>query len=157
MSVTGFSSTTCCDVSRQSESSGPHGWNSLDNYIQVHARRMQDFRDEGFILEDDLSFRLLRPDELAFEGRIRCQNGLFIDVKKFLKVREYRGRTQVRTIDYRYHAGVEGSEARTIFRYDNAHIYLKEGHPDAHYRHRFDHTTWRETTPPEWIGENRWP
>ena len=118
---------------------------------------MQDFRDEGFILEDDLSFRLLRPDELAFEGRIRCQNGLFIDVKKFLKVREYRGRTQVRTIDYRYHAGVEGSEARTIFRYDNAHIYLKEGHPDAHYRHRFDHTTWRETTPPEWIGENRWP
>jgi Family of unknown function (DUF6516) len=118
---------------------------------------MQDFRDEGFILEDDLSFRSLRSDELSIEGRIRCQNRLFIDVKKFLEVREHRGRTQVRTVDYRYHVGVEEPEARSIFRYDNAHRYVKEGHPDAHHKHRFDHTTWGEITPPEWIGEERWP
>src|SRR5687768_646870 len=104
MSVTGFSSTISCDVSRQTESRGAHGWNSLDNYIQVHARRMQDFHDEGFILKDGLSFRSLSPDELVIAGRISCHNGLFVDVKKFLEVRKHRGRTQVRTVDYRYHA-----------------------------------------------------
>src|SRR5687768_14428459 len=116
--VTGSSNTISCEVSRSSEPGGPHGWNTLDNYLQVHWRRLQDFYDEGFVVEVSLSFQLIRADRLAFEGRIRCQGGLFIDVEKSLAVRVVRGRRQVRTMRYTYHAGVEGSAARSIFRYD---------------------------------------
>jgi hypothetical protein len=58
---------------------------------------------------------------------------------------------------YTYHAGIEGSASRSIFRYDNAHTYVREGHPDTHHKHTFDHSTWTEKAPPEWIGEERWP
>jgi hypothetical protein len=66
-------------------------------------------------------------------------------------------RQQVRTIEYPYHAGVAGAQDRPIFRYDNAHRYVREGHPDEHHRHRFDHAMWSEIEPPEWIGRERWP
>ena len=54
-------------------------------------------------------------------------------------------------VDYSYHAGIEGSAERPIFRYDNAHDY--PGHADAHHKHHFDHTTWTRLGPPEWIGQ----
>lgn len=118
---------------------------------------MQDFRDEGFLLADSLSVRRLRADRLLIEGRIQCKGGLFINVEKFLAVRVVGGRRQVRTVRYTYRAGVEGSQDRPVFRYDNFHAYSREGHPDAHHKHRFDYTTWREIAPPEWIGEDKWP
>jgi hypothetical protein len=143
-------------VSR-SEFGGPHGWNSLDNYLHVHSRRMQDFQDEEFVVDDSLTLQILRADRLAIVGRIRCRGGLFIDVDKSPAVRVVRNRRQVRIVRYTYYAGIEGSAARGIFRYDNAHTYFKEGHPDAHRKHRFDHSTWTEIAPPVWIGEDRWP
>jgi hypothetical protein len=118
---------------------------------------MQDFSDEGFVTEDGLTFQFTKPDTLLLKGRVRCRNGLFIDVEKFLEVRRRGDRTEVRTGTYSYHAGVEGSAARSIFRYDNAHTYVREGHPDTHHKHTFDYSTWTEKTPPEWIGEERWP
>jgi len=75
-------------------------------------------------------------------------------VKKQLEV---NANGQVRTFDYRYHAGVVGPIDRPIFRYDNAHVYEIESHPDAHHRHRFDPVTWQEIEPPEWVGYDRWP
>lgn len=78
--------------------------------------------------------------------------GLFVDVNEVLEVRLTRGRKQVKTIRYKYHAGFEGAQARSILRYDNSHSYLREGHPAPHHKHRFDHRTWQEFTPPEWIG-----
>jgi hypothetical protein len=96
-------------------------------------------------------------DEIVIKGRIRCKNDLFIDVETTLAVRVVRSQKQVLTLRYKYHAGIEGSHARSIFRYDNSHSYVREGHPDSHHKHRFNHTTWREVTPAEWIGANRWP
>jgi hypothetical protein len=118
---------------------------------------MEDFSKEGFVVEDSLSIRRVKPDSVFIEGRIRCQAGLYIDVEKRLTVRQIRRRTQVRTARYSYHAGIEGSTNRSIFRYDNAHAFTREGHPDAHHIHHFDPQSWRERKPPEWIGEADWP
>ena len=157
MSVTGYLSTKFCEVSRKSEPGNPHGWNSRENYFQVHTHRMQVLYDEGFVLDDGLSVSRLRFDSLVFEGRVRCLNGLFIDVEKFLAIREIGGRIEVRTTTYSYHAGIEGSQDRPIFRYDNFHPYSREGHSDPHHKHVFDPKTWSEVSPPEWIGEEQWP
>lgn len=87
-------------------------------------------------------------------GRLVCRHGLFVEIDKKLQVNQHG---QARTTRYDYHAGVLGLDDRPIFRYDNAHTYAREGHPDAHHRHRFDHVTWEEIEPPEWVGYDRWP
>jgi hypothetical protein len=116
---------------------------------------MADLESEGFLIENGLAQRWKKGEFLVLEGRLRCKHGLFIDVLKYLDVRQSSTRILVRTNRYRYHAGVEGSTARPIFRYDNTDA--KPGHPDAHHKHRFDPKTWREIEPPLWIGEERWP
>lgn len=63
----------------------------------------------------------------------------------------------VRRTTYSYHADVEGSEDRPIFRYDNAHRYGWEGQGGEHHKHRYDHSSRQETEPPEWIGRDGWP
>lgn len=95
-----------------------------------------------------------KPDEYRIIGRLSCPHGLFVDVRKILRINPLG---QMRTRQYRYHAGVIGPRDRPIFRYDNAHPYSIEGHHDAHHRHRFDHVTWEEIEPPEWVGRDRWP
>ncbi len=88
------------------------------------------------------------------EGRIWCRHGLFVDVRNVLEINERR---PVRGKLYKYHAALDGPSHRPIFRYDNSHTYLREGHPDAFHKHRFDHQTWEEVRPPEWIGYDNWP
>lgn len=131
----------------------PHGWTSLDNYLTVHQRYLDNVR-AYFVIADDLSYEFSREFVFEIRGRIRCLHGLFLNVEKTLEVNERR---QVRTVDYSYHAGVEGPANRPIFRYDNAHTYAREGHPDDHHRHRYDPATWQEIEPPVWIGRERWP
>ncbi|MGH2614134.1 MAG: toxin-antitoxin system TumE family protein [Thermomicrobiales bacterium] len=114
---------------------------------------MQDFHEEGFLLNDGLSFRRPRADRLVIDGRVWCQGGLYFDVEQTLAVRVFRGRRQVRTVRYTFHAGVEGSRNRCVFRYDNFHAYSREEHPDAHHKHIFNHGTWEEIVPPVWVGE----
>lgn len=87
-------------------------------------------------------------------GRLACRHGLFVDVDKKLRVNR-RGLAITRRYDY--HAGVVGGRNRPVFRCDNAHPHSIEGHPGAHHRHRFDHATWEEVEPPEWVGHAPWP
>jgi hypothetical protein len=143
-------------VPRRVKRGNPHDWNTLDNYLHVHARYMELHLASGFVIADDLAFEFRDdPSALVIRGRIQCRHGLFVDVDKTLVVREQRGRVLVRTVDYAYHAGIAGAEDRPIFRYDNAHSY--EGHADAHHKHRFDHKTWTPIDPPVWVGEADWP
>lgn len=131
----------------------PHGWNALPNYLKVHHRYLDDLRGD-FVLEDSLDYDFPAPDTFEIRGRVWCRHGLFVDVDKTLEVDE---RNRVRCTKYSYHAGLEGTEDRAIFRYDNAHRYAREGHGDEHHRHRYDHATWQEIEPPEWIGRGGWP
>jgi hypothetical protein len=79
-------------MSRSAKPSGVRGWILLDTYLQIHNRRIQDFQDEGFLLEDSLEFRQpAGADRTVIKGRIRCQDSLFIDVETTLAVRIARG------------------------------------------------------------------
>jgi len=138
---------------RESASGDPHGWNSLENYLHVHHRRLNEFRDH-FVVGDNLSYELVDLHTFAIKGRVHCEHGLFLQVDKTLEINDTG---QVRTLRYSYHAGVAGDRDRPIFRYDNFHPYTREGHQDEHHKHRFNQHTWEETEPPEWIGRHRWP
>jgi hypothetical protein len=142
-------------MSKGADRVGRHGWNSLQGYFNAHDKRIADFSDEGFIVENNVSRHWRSEGLIVIMGRLRCQHGTFIDVLKYLEVRILPSRAIVRTQRYRYHAGVEGPANRPIFRYDNSDT--KTGHADAHHKHRFDPTTWQEIKPPVWIGEESWP
>lgn len=138
---------------RRSRRGERHGWNSLDHYLAIHDAQLA--RLSTYVVEDhDLQVELTAPDRVVIAGRLRCRHGLFVDVREVLELNE---RQQVRGLAYKYHAGIAGPEPRPIFRYDNAHTYAREGHPDAFHCHRYDHRSWQEITPPEWIGRDRWP
>jgi hypothetical protein len=158
MWATGYSSTASSVVSRRGDRGDRHGWNSIENYLHVHDRRISDFMAEGFVRHDGLVREWLEADTIVITGRIHCAHGLFVDVEKYLAVRKLRsGGLQVKTESYSYHAGIEGTRERSLFRYDNAHVYTRERHLDAHHKHRFDHRNWREIVPPQWVGQERWP
>lgn len=128
-----------------------HGWNALPKYLQIHERRLDDFRGD-FVLDDNLVGTFVGRDHYRIVGRIACRHGLFIDVDKTLEINR---RGQARTVRYDYHAGIVGPEGKAVFRYDNAHGC--SGHPDHHHRHRFDVQTWGQIEPPEWVGHGAWP
>jgi hypothetical protein len=136
---------------RRAKGGDPHGWNSLQNYLKVHERRLDDLRGH-YVLDDTLEKTFPAPDVMEIRGRIGCKHGLFVDVRKTLEIND---RDQVRTVTYRYHAGIEGSDDRAIFRYDNVHSHA--GHEDEHHKHRFCPRTWQEIVPPEWVGYDGWP
>jgi hypothetical protein len=137
----------------------PHGWNTLDNYLKTHFGHLDRLEVAGDILGDTLTYEWIGPHEFHIRGRIICRGGLFVDVDKHLETNhaEPTRVEKVRTVSYSYHAGLIGEDDRCVFRYDNAHRYAREGHEDAHHKHRFDPTTWQEIAPPEWIGGHRWP
>lgn len=109
---------------------------------------------DGFLIHDGVAVHTVSADTLRLEGRLYFQQGIFIDVYKQLELNE---RGQVRTFKYSYHAGIDGDGERSILRYDNAHVHWTAGHPDAHHKHRFNHSTWEEIEPPVHVGYDGWP
>ncbi len=131
-----------------------HGWNSLDHYLTIHHAQLKRL-GEFFVEDDCLQIQLTDEGTLRIEGLIWCKDDIFLDVNKTLEINE---RNQVRTVYYKYHAGIQlDGETKSIFRYDNAHVYTKEGHADAHHKHCYNHMSGEEIRPPEWIGHDRWP
>lgn len=140
-------------MSERSRRSEGRDWIRHQTYLNIHNRRLDELRTY-FVVGDDLSYLFGGETRFFVRGRVRCDHGLFIDARTSLEVDERRN---VRVLEYRYHAGVEGPSNRPIFRYDNAHPYAREGHPDDHHRHRYDHATWQEIKPPTWVGHDRRP
>lgn len=138
----------------QPKSGDRHGWNSLDHYLTIHSAQLE--RLGTFFVEDDSTeIYLIAEGTLRITGRIWCKGNTFLDVTKTLEINE---RNQVRTLYYKYHAGILlGGDTKSIFRYDNAHTYAREGHADAHHKHRYDYSTWEEIRPAEWVGYDHWP
>jgi hypothetical protein len=109
---------------------------------------------DWFIVVNGVSSDMYAKDRLRISGRLSCQDGLFIDVDKTLEVREDGW---VRTIYYKYHVGIDGPSPRSIFRYDNAHTYAREGQPDEHHKHIYDWDTGEVIAPPTHVGRDAWP
>jgi hypothetical protein len=109
---------------------------------------------DHFIIRDGLAYETIDPRTLQIAGEVVCEGGLSLFVTKHLEV---TNDLQVKTFRYRYHAQFTDPPLRQIFRYDNGHVYGREGHPDAFHRHTFDTSTWHEIVPPTWIGYEHWP
>jgi hypothetical protein len=138
----------------QSSQGDRHGWNSLNHYLSIHESILATFSDY-FVHSDNLQTRLVDQNTLTIRGRISCTGNLYLDVHKVLEINE---RDQVRTIWYSYQACIDLDPPQRIFRYDNAHRYIQESHPDAHHKHIFDPSTGAELPgSPEWIGHEGWP
>lgn len=103
-----------------------HGWNSWDQYQNVHQSCLNDYLDH-FILDDGLT--TVETGDLVFwEGVLRCADGIEIHVTKTLEVRYRNGQPEVRTVDYSYHVLHRREDgARNLFRYDNAHPHPHRG------------------------------
>ena len=123
-------------------SRGKHDWMEIDRYLAVLDACLE--KAETYFVEDSrISIpTLVTPEEVHIRGELICKDGLVIHVDNVLE-RDQRGR--VRGTDFRYQAQFITPPLRQIFRYDNGHVYTREGHPDAFHKHVFSDRTWRET------------
>jgi uncharacterized protein DUF6516 len=124
----------------------------LDRFLTQHAASLREF--DHFIEQDGIDIEVRVRKGVHVVGRLHCLGGTYLEVRVFLTLDE---RNQGRVRRYTYHAGIKREGDFAIFRYDNAHSYMREGQPDAHHKHRFDVMTGREIVPPEWIGSDRAP
>lgn len=127
-------------------------WIDLDRYLLLHDACLRDF--DHFIERNAINIRMKGSGDLLVKGRLHCVGGTYVNVTDQLQRIDFE---HVHILGYSFHAGLRGESDRAIFRYDNAHTYLREGQPDAHHKHRFDVVTGREIAPPEWIGRERMP
>lgn len=124
----------------------------LDRFLNRHTSCLRDF--DHFIELDRVNIDVRVRNSAHVRGRLYCLGGAYLEVQIFLTLNEWN---QGYVRRYTFHAGVKRDDDRAIFRYDNAHSYVQEGHPDRHHKHRFDLVTGEEIEPPEWVGRDRVP
>ena len=114
----------------------PHDWNSLENYIFLHEKRLD---EHSLVLDYQLEFlQFPVPDAvydlIVVEGIVSCSNGLQLEVYKFGDLDRTAAR-RVRMAVYAYNAWEPGGH--NVLRYDNQH----RGTEDVYHRHLFDRDT----------------
>jgi hypothetical protein len=115
-----------------------HGWNTYENYKQIHDTRLANHPFVDHTKPDNLEFELfLGEDGLIYaslSGEIYCKNNVVLYVRKIMETRVAgKGRIQVRGLDYCYNAKITGK--CNILRYDNAHEF------EDYHKHIFDMNT----------------
>ena len=112
------------------------GWHEYGDYRLVHENQILRLLDSGVVTDDTLSFEGQtaggRLTEVSLQGRVTTATGPILSVEKRYHVRYVRGRAEIRTAEYRYHAFIPGPPVRDLFRYDNCH-----GGLDTLHRHAF--------------------
>ena len=112
------------------------GWHEYGDYRLVHENQIGRLTESGVVTDDTLSFDEQtaggRLTEVSLYGRVETATGPILSVEKRYQVRHVRGRPEVRTAEYRYHAFIPGPPLRDLFRYDNCH-----GDLDTLHRHAF--------------------
>lgn len=113
----------------------------LDRYLAIHDRHI-DRACSYFVVDYMLAAPdILTPEVVRIHGDLFCHGGLAIHVDNYYR-RDDRDR--IRGHVFRYHAQFATLPLQRIFRYDNDHIYTREGHPDAFHKHVFSSRTWKE-------------
>jgi hypothetical protein len=109
----------------------------FDRYSEREATILDQFRKEGFVRAEDLTFLLLRPRILR-RGLIDCLGNVEITVfEKHMIVGGEPANPLVDRIKYSYNVSVAGRG--NVFRYNSPHGDHPEGDPRReHHVHRFD-------------------
>ena len=109
---------------------GKHGWNTLENYLPVVLRVVE---DDPFVICHSLEIDI-SPEAGEISGDIICHGDITVDVIKHFEIRAVGNRKEARTVRYAYHARYRNGA--DILRYDNAHPI--PGHRTPHHKHEFD-------------------
>ncbi len=114
-------------------SPGKHGSNRYLNYVETHETVMQQFRERGFVLQDDLFFSQATESTIILEGTIHCMRGINISVQKQIAILGGDDRNpDVQSVSYSYNVALV--RQGNIFRYDSPHA----THNQEHHVHRYD-------------------
>lgn len=126
----------------------------INRYFTIHEESLRRLESWAVISNRLRTIVDLEAGRVFIQGELRCQGdvSLFVDTQLLVD-----GRRNVRGKSYSYQAQMTGSPIRPIFRYDNAHRYTLEGHPDAFHKHVWNYQNWQEILPPQWIGRYHWP
>lgn len=129
-------------------------WLDLEHYIAIHEQCLQ-LSCEYFVENADLIVPRVKSERIVrIRGDLFCKGDLVIHVDKSIEIDDRR---RARGFLYRYQAQfVTFPPLRQVFRYDNDHVYVREGHPDAYHKHVFSTVTWKETAVVH-IGRENWP
>jgi len=113
---------------------GKHGPNPrFASYKATHDTVMQDFREDGFIVSDDISFLRVSDDLIVVEGAIHCLGQIRLFVRKHLRLTKAKDvNSPVQTVEYNYHAVLSGRG--NILRYESP----DDAHRPHHHVHRYD-------------------
>src|SRR5665811_400326 len=130
-----------------------HDWMDFDRYLSIHDRCIE--QASSYFVEH---LKLVVPDmvtekDVRIHGSLGCHGGLVIHVDNYFELNQHN---RVRGVEYRYQAQFAEPPLRRIFRYDNGHVYKREGHPDAFHKHVFNDRTWREFAV-EHVGREQFP
>ena len=121
----------------------PHDWNSLENYVLVHEKRLAEH--PLVVQETSLLQYVVQPkhhtlyDQFEVQGLIVCRNGLHLQVHKRGNMDRTPAR-RVRMYLYSYNAWFPGGH--NVLRYDNQHV----GEENLYHRHQFDPVTGEEVS-----------
>jgi hypothetical protein len=132
-----------------------HGWNSLDDYLYQHQRRLEDY--PAFIKDYNIDFLPYFQNNhgfLVLFAEILFVNEIKLTVEKSAEVAKFgHSRYKARTIDYSYNASIINKG--NIIRYDNAHVH--KGHPTIHHKHVYDPPDIEIEGSPFPLEEDNWP
>jgi hypothetical protein len=127
-------------------------WISFDRYLAIYDTTLREF--DHLVEQDTTAFEFPSSSVAVLRGRLHCVSGMYLQIHV---VFNRRPANLVCVRRYTFHAGMVRQVDRPIFRYDNAHTYVREGQMDQHHKHRFDVITGKEIVPPVWIGAANQP
>lgn len=126
----------------------------VDRYFTIHEESLRRLESWAVISNQLQTIIDAEEGRIFIQGELRCLGDISLFVDTQLLVDSHR---KVRGKSYSYQAQLAEPPLRPIFRYDNAHQYTLEGHPDAFHKHVWNYRTWEEIEPPAWIGRYHWP
>jgi len=137
-----------------------HGWNSLQNYLEVHYKVLR-FYSSNLVVPQDYIYNQHTPyfhslQAIGLQFRTYKRSLVRIDIRKFIEVSpdHTSGQPWARTFSYSFNANIP--RIGNLIRYDSPHDDTDSTPIDHHrFHHKHDFTK----TPPEVIRipDDKWP
>jgi hypothetical protein len=111
--------------------SGKHAPCRLHQLVETQTEQIEQLRSQGFVLAPELTYSPVEHG-LLVTGYIRCEGGLYLQVKQLIQLVGRVGATGLFVVEaYSYKGVLTGSG--TIFRYDSPH----PDHNTEHHVHEY--------------------
>mgnify|MGYP001556413806 CR=1 FL=1 len=114
-------------------SPGKHKPNRLGRYQEIHNTVIQKYLNAGnFVRSENLAFNNYGDGYITLEGQIECVNGIYIVVRKRIRILSGEGRSAIVARES-YNYNVVIGKVGNLMRYDGPC-----SHRPEHHVHRYD-------------------